>query len=30
MPFVVLQLVGLLIVALVPATATWLPRFVFK
>ncbi|HSF06181.1 MAG TPA: TRAP transporter large permease subunit [Methylomirabilota bacterium] len=29
-PFVVLQLVGLVIIALVPATATWLPRFVFK
>jgi tripartite ATP-independent transporter DctM subunit len=30
LPFVALQLIGLLIVATVPQTATWLPRFVFK
>ena len=29
-PFVVLQLLGLFLVAFWPATATWLPRFVFK
>ena len=29
-PFVILQLVGLSIVALFPSLATWLPRFVFK
>jgi tripartite ATP-independent transporter DctM subunit len=29
-PFVILQLIGLALVALIPATATWLPRFVFK
>ncbi len=29
-PFVILQLTGLLIVALLPSTATWLPRVVFK
>jgi tripartite ATP-independent transporter DctM subunit len=29
-PFVALQLVGLLIVWLIPATATWLPRLVFR
>ncbi|MGH7264755.1 MAG: TRAP transporter large permease subunit, partial [Candidatus Rokuibacteriota bacterium] len=29
-PFVVLQVVGLLIVWLIPATATWLPRLVFR
>jgi TRAP-type mannitol/chloroaromatic compound transport system permease large subunit len=30
MPFVILQVIGLGIVWLLPATATWLPRFVFK
>jgi tripartite ATP-independent transporter DctM subunit len=29
-PFVAIQLIGLLIVALIPATATWLPRLVFR
>jgi tripartite ATP-independent transporter DctM subunit len=29
-PFVVLQLIGLALVALIPATATWLPRLVFR
>jgi tripartite ATP-independent transporter DctM subunit len=29
-PFVALQLLGLFIVAFLPGTATWLPRFVFK
>ncbi|HSE92279.1 MAG TPA: TRAP transporter large permease subunit [Methylomirabilota bacterium] len=29
-PFVILQIVGLAAIALFPATATWLPRFVFK
>lgn len=29
-PFVILQLAGLLMVALVPSTATWLPKVVFK
>lgn len=29
-PFVLLQLAGLLLVALMPFTATWLPRVVFK
>jgi len=29
-PFVILQLIGLLIVAFFPSLATWLPRFVFK
>ena len=29
-PFVAIQVIGLLIVALIPATATWLPRLVFR
>ena len=29
-PFVILQLIGLAIVAFIPWTATWLPRFVFR
>jgi tripartite ATP-independent transporter DctM subunit len=29
-PFVILQLIGLLIVALFPGLATWLPRLVFR
>ena len=29
-PFVAIQIIGLLIVALIPATATWLPRLVFR
>jgi TRAP-type C4-dicarboxylate transport system permease large subunit len=30
MPFVILQLIGLLIVAFFPSIATWLPRLVFR
>jgi tripartite ATP-independent transporter DctM subunit len=30
MPFVILQLIGLVIVALFPGLATWLPRLVFR
>jgi tripartite ATP-independent transporter DctM subunit len=30
MPFVILQLIGLVIVALFPSLATWLPRLVFR
>ena len=29
-PFVILQLIGLMIIAFFPALSTWLPRFVFK
>jgi TRAP-type mannitol/chloroaromatic compound transport system permease large subunit len=30
LPFVILQLIGLLIVAFFPGVATWLPRLVFR